>query len=223
MTDSASPASAPSPAAAAAPASTAGEDFEAAKFIVEKLNGFKRERQERVLRWVSETLGLVSPAQPIAPPAPAPAPPPSTPTPPANPQAATDIRSFIETKNPRSDVQFVTAVAYYYRFDAPQDQRRTIIDAELVVEATRLADWDRLVNPPSTLNNAVTRGYMDRQGPGQFSISTVGENLVARAMPSEREDNTRAARGAIKKKGAKKKAAGGAKKKKAANKAAKKS
>lgn len=171
----------------ASPASTAGEDFDAAKAIVEKLTPLNRERQERVLRWVSEILGIgiqpapVLPVTPAAPPATSPTNPPATIA--TSTSSTTNIRSFIEQKNPRSDVQFVTAVAHFYRFEAPEEQRRATIDAAFTREATRLANWERLAKPLKTLNNAVNRGYLDRQARGQFAISTVGENLVARTLP----------------------------------------
>ena len=79
----------------------------------------------------------------------------------------------------------MTAIAHYFKFDAPLDKRRQSIDAGFVQEATRLADWDRLPDPLSTLNNAVTKGYLDRAARGEFTINTVGENLVARSLPSE--------------------------------------
>jgi hypothetical protein len=173
----------------AAPASS--EDFEAAKVIYEKLKDLPRPRQERVLRWVAETLGIVNPAVASLPPAPPSPPAPPVGAPPSNtatpasaaPGATTDVRTFITHKNPQSDIEFVAAVAHFYRFDAPEAQRRETIDASFTREATRLADWDRLTNPKQTLNNAVNKGYLDRREPGQFAISTVGENLVARTLP----------------------------------------
>jgi hypothetical protein len=161
------------------------EEFEAGKIIFETLKGLSRDRQERVLRWVAEALGI-SAAAILNPPTPTP---PAAPaTPPATPQqgqqhTATDIKSFIQEKKPRSDNQFVTAVAHFYRFDAPQAQRRQTIDADFVREAIRLVNWKRMGNPLKTLNNAVNRGYLDRSERGQFAISTVGENLVARILP----------------------------------------
>jgi hypothetical protein len=38
---------------------TAANDFDAAKAIVEQLKGMPKEQQQRVLRWVSEHLGIV--------------------------------------------------------------------------------------------------------------------------------------------------------------------
>jgi len=164
-----------------------GDDFEAAKAVFEKLRDLSRERQERVLRWVAEGLGVVNPgalqsshSQPGA----------------GQKQTAdqqltqaagtlgiTDIKSFIAAKSPKSDQQFATAVAYYYRFEAPPAQKKETISTVTLQEAARLSGRKRLTNPNSTLNNARNQGYIDNAGRGEFSINTVGENLVAMALP----------------------------------------
>jgi hypothetical protein len=94
-----------------------------------------------------------------------------------------DIATFIQTKDPQSDVQFVTAVAFYYRFVAPEAERRDSVNAEFVQNATRTGRWDRLKNPLTTLNNAKAKGYLDSAARGEFKINTVGENLVDRTLP----------------------------------------
>jgi hypothetical protein len=167
------------------------DDFETAKAIFDKLNGIPQERQERVLRWVAEGLGIAS-ASPAGSKSagvsselqPVPldvqrAQPPAT--------THTDVKTFISTKNPRSDMQFATAVAYYYRFEAPPAQRKESINTETLQEAARLAGRKRLTNPKSTLNNATGQGYLDRASRGEFSINAVGENLVAMTLPTSGE------------------------------------
>ncbi len=94
----------------------------------------------------------------------------------------TDIKTFITNKNIKSDQQFVTAVAYYYRFEAPQGERHDSINPEIAQDATRLVGCSRMTNPLATLNNAKRQGYLDSNTPGEFSINTVGENLVAMAL-----------------------------------------
>jgi hypothetical protein len=169
----------------AQPANVA-DDFEAAKTVVEKLKDLPRERQERVLRWVTESLGITNPV--VARPSPAPPndpPAPAGPTPPTPPRTANDIRSFVAEKQPKTDIQYVTVAAYYYRFEAPEGQRKTTIDSELAQESTRHANYERLSNPGKTLNNAKRQGYLNSRDRGQFEISTVGENLVARGLPAQ--------------------------------------
>ena len=164
-------------------ASNPADDFDTAKKVLGELKGLPQERQERVLRWVMEGLGLHSGAT-----APVPtsgalvmAPVPATP----RQGAGSDIKSFVASKAPKSDNQFAAVAAYYYRFEAPPAQRRDSIDPEALQEATRLAGRSRLGNPRATLNNAKSMGYLDSILPGQFSINNVGENLVAMTLPSD--------------------------------------
>jgi hypothetical protein len=123
------------------------------------------------------------------------------------PAGATDIRSFVETKRPRSDIQYVTVAAYYLKFEAPPDQRRMTIDAEFAQETTRMAGRNRLLNPKSTLHNAKSQGYLDTPARGQFSVSTVGETLVVRGLPGVVEDAPQRRERPVKNTGVKKKIA----------------
>jgi len=162
---------------------TTVNDFEAAKNVADLLKGMEPERQARVLRWVSESLGI---AQMI--------PQHRDPTPP-NPTpelrslspslGATDIKSFIASKEPKSDNQFAATVAYFYRFVAPQHERRESITADILQEATRLGARARLGDPGKTLRNAKDMGYLDPTDRGEFKINTVGENLVAMTLPGQ--------------------------------------
>lgn len=160
------------------------DDFDAAKKVLEELKGIPQDRQERVLRWVMEGLGLQPAAGTSRTPSIAPAVAGTTPEI-RQPGAMTDIKTFVTSKAPKSDNQFAAVVAYYYRFEAPPSQRRDSIDPEALQEATRLAGRARLGNPRGTLNNAKNVGYLDSNTPGQFSINNVGENLVAMTLPSD--------------------------------------
>jgi hypothetical protein len=172
------------------PATYAADDFESAKVIADKLKDVPRERQERILRWVSESLSLASPFASRVKASPEPKEFPSDeefmgPQPSASrtPQyELTDIRSFVEEKGPRTDIQYVTVAAYYYRFVAPPEERRATIDADFIQESTRLAGRSPLVAPASTLNNAKKQGYLNTHERGQFAISTVGEILVVKGL-----------------------------------------
>jgi len=172
-------------------------DFDAAKAIAQQLTGMEREQQERVLRWVAESLGIstqlilgarqrasagtASSQERDIPPS-------------AEQRGSLDIKSFVEQKSPGSDVQFAAVVAYYYRFEAPPDARAETIDSERLQDAARLAGRARLVKPHLTLNNAKNLGYLDSPSRGQFSINTVGENLVAMTLPGNSEDQPRRSR-----------------------------
>jgi hypothetical protein len=167
---------------------TSGSDFDAAKAVAEQLKGMEKERQQRILRWVAESLSLelgVAPAtewrtaETTA----------SRGATSAREEAQlsqrrpADIKSFVDSKKPKSDVQFAAVVAYYYRFEASTENRKESIDAATLQEAARLAGRRRLSKPLVTLNNAKTLGYLDSAERGQFSVNSVGENLVAMTLP----------------------------------------
>lgn len=170
-------------------------DFDVAKAVVDQLKGLEKDRQERVLRWVAESLtldlgprgvvhglggGPASVQPDVAP----------HPSPPHGQHRAVDIKSFVDAKKPKSDVQFAAVVAYYYRFEASPEHRREAIDAKALQDAARLAGRRRPPKPLVTLNNAKTLGYLDAPERGQFQINSVGENLVAMTLPGSEEKKT---------------------------------
>lgn len=162
-------------------------DFDAAKEISELLNGMEKERQQRVLRWVAESLEIALHTKPHG------AHEQVSPQPPAGLAdgsaaaavhgSTVDIKSFIESKKPKSDTQFAAATAYYYRFEAAADERKESITAEILQNAARLASRSRFAKPLMTLNNAKNQGYLDASERGAFKINNVGENLVAMTLP----------------------------------------
>lgn len=168
------------------------DDFDIAKSIFDQLKDLPSERQQRVLRWIGEGLG-VYPAAPSAIPQGSGAP--IAPAAPLHPLAAgtgpTDIKTFIAAKSPKSDQQFAAAVAYFYRFEAPPAERRDSVNGDFLQEAARLAGRKRLANPRVTLNNAKAAGYLDSSSPGEFTVNSVGENLVAMTLPGGAESPTR--------------------------------
>jgi hypothetical protein len=97
---------------------------------------------------------------------------------------ATDIKTFIAEKKPRNDVQYAAAVAYYYRFEAPEAEKKDAINKDDLQESTRKAGRDRFGNPLQMLNNAHKLGLLDRGSEkATFVINSVGENLVAMTLP----------------------------------------
>jgi hypothetical protein len=112
----------------------------------------------------------------------------------------------VATKNPKSDVQFVATVAYYYRFEAPEAERKDDITADDLQEAARKVNRDRFTRPAQTLRNAHTLGYLDKGGEkGTYQLNTVGENLVSMTLPANGTTKTRGGRGKGKAKKKKKK------------------
>jgi hypothetical protein len=158
------------------------EDFDTAKAVFEKLKDVPADRRKRILAWIAEGFGVIA-----APPLPLPTPSLATPQPPGTPAPATgtgvDIKTFVTAKAPKNDAQFATTVAYYYRFEAPVAQKRDSITSEMLQEACRLAGRNRFPTPIVTLNNAKKSGYLDSGARGEFSVNSVGENLVAMTLP----------------------------------------
>lgn len=166
------------------------DDLEAVRAVAAALEGFDAKEQERILRWAREKVGLTAGA-PMA----------RIPAEPAPERIAaaiqkepaehgTDIKSFVASKNPGSDVQFAATVAYYYRFEAPEAERKDVITSEDLQEAARKVNRGRFTRPSQTLVNAHTQGYLDKGGEkGAYQLNTVGENLVSMTLPS---DGTRA-------------------------------
>jgi len=180
---------------------TPGSDFDAAKAVAEQLKGMEKERQQKVLRWVAESLsldlGTVVPAQRHAGERSTGAGGASAHVDAASlhrQQRSGDIKTFVDSKKPKSDVQFAAVVAYYYQFEAPAESRKNSIDAQALQEAARLVGRWRGRRAPKllpTLNNAKTLGYLDSPERGQFCINSVGENLVAMTLPGSEPERAR--------------------------------
>lgn len=172
------------------------DDLEAVRTLITTLEHFAKPEQERIIRWAMEKLGVAfTSAQGAMPtglqssgtPAGAPA---AAFTASAaissRPELGKDIKSFILEKKPTSDSQFAATVAYYHKFEAPEIHRKDFIKAEDLQDACRKAGRDRLHIPGQTLRNAHRDGLLDKAGEaGSFSINTVGENLVAMALPGD--------------------------------------
>ncbi len=161
----------------------ATDDLEAVRTIAQALEGFDAPDQQRIIRWAAEKAGLALTVGSGAPLPPAGGIPPKlNPTPPDG--TTKDIRTFVAEKNPRSDNQFAATVAYYYRFESPDSERKEAITAGDLQEACRRAGRSRLKSPGKTLFNAHNVGLLDKADRGAYSINAVGENLVAMTLPS---------------------------------------
>src|ERR1035437_1196816 len=157
-------------------------DFDIAKGVYGLLTGLEKDRQARVLRWVVEELGLQLETKHLL----------KSEThkedlPSAilggSPQVnsgktpqATDIKSFIESKSPKNDIQFAVLTAYYHQFIASDGNKKDTIGFADLKDAARLSS--RAIPSRPTLNNAKNAGYINAAGHGAYKINTVGENLV---------------------------------------------
>lgn len=163
------------------------DDLEAVRILINTLEGFDPNDQERIIRWAREKLGLttsvpntnVSSSHSE-----------ETHSQPSSTNTAgnrgVDIKSFVESKKPPSDVQFAATVAYYYKFEASQNERKDSVTSSDLQEACRKVVRDRLKDPGQTLRNAHQLGLLDKATEkGYYSINTVGENLVAMTLPQQ--------------------------------------
>jgi hypothetical protein len=193
MTTEAATPDTPTPSTTTPEPAKAKNDFEVAGEIHDVLKDIPTERQEKILRWVCESLDLklAGKLSPTRTPTPAPDDDEDADEPAFPPSTATDIKSFVDEKKPRSDTQFAAVAAYYYRFRAPEGHRKDSLNAKGLQEAHRHARGGALHLPKATLNNAAKAGYLDRAERGEFRISTVGENLVAMTLPGKSEARTK--------------------------------
>ena len=177
------------------------DDLEAVRLVVEALEPFDSKDRERIIRWSCEKLGMPSGACST---------PPVTRTTgatdavrtekptaqavPTAPAVPTDIRTFIQSKNPRSDNHLAAVVAYFHHFAAPAEQQRDFITKEDLIDACRKADRKRPGRPVQVLVNSYHAGILDKADRGQYRLNSVGENLVAMVLP-ESDDAPRRPRG----------------------------
>ena len=160
------------------------DEYDALRLLVEILEPFDGEHKTRLIRWASERVGVVTPPAPVLPidalnpgQAEALSSVRSTPT--------RDLKTFVTEKDPQSEIQFAATVAYYYRHEAPKDMLREVVDKETISEAAnRTVGWKNgIKRPAQTLVNAYNAGVVDRVGPGEYRLNTVGENLVGVLLP----------------------------------------
>jgi hypothetical protein len=179
------------------------DDLSAVKTLIDTLQPFDKADQERIVRWALEKLGLSTgvtvqnnPQTSSLPQAH------SQPTGSLARNGSVDIKTFVNAKNPTSDNQLAATVAYYYAFEAPAELQKEAITSLDLQDACRQCARPRLGDPGKTLRNAHDMGYLDKAGDrGAFKISTVGENLVAVALPGGAgEGSTRGLRKSARKK-----------------------
>jgi hypothetical protein len=150
------------------------DDLDAVRTLIQTLEKFNTTDQERIIRWVQEKLGLSSTVKPLVVHIPS--------------EKMTDIKAFVKAKNPITDRQFAATIAYYYRFEAPEDQRKDSITAKDLQDACKMTGRNRFKTPAQTLLNAHNAGLLDKASYGAYSLNTVGENLVAMTLPSSKTE-----------------------------------
>lgn len=162
---------------------TSPDDLEAVRKVIEALTPFNKDDQERIVRWAREKLGLSPSFESISIHAQGSASRQSSSAPSSATGNVITLREFVEQKQPKADVHFVAVVAYYYQFEAKESERKTSITATNLQEACRLAKRSRFKDPGVPLLNAFKVGYVDKVERGSYRLNSVGENLVAMALP----------------------------------------
>ena len=188
------------------------DDLEAVRVVAETLQPFTSDDRERIIRWAREKLGMTAGVAPT----PGPRAEISVDTPRdaavASSHGAVDIKTFVTEKAPKSDVHFAATVAYFYQFKSPESQRKDSITKEDLVKACREVQRKQPKVPAQVLVNAYHDGLFDRGGKGSYKLNSVGENLVAMALPGTNDTaktpkparKTGSRKGQAKKKGARK-------------------
>lgn len=158
------------------------DDLEAVRTVVMALEGFPPDVQKRIIRWALERIGTIVTSADISLDGMQSQ---SSTGGVSNGNLSTDIKTFIASKTPQNDTHFAAAVAYYYKFQAPLSERRDSINSEILQDACRKVNRDRLKDAYKTLHNTHGSGFLDKASEkGSFTLNTVGENLVAMALPN---------------------------------------
>ena len=158
-------------------------DFEAAQDIAIILRDRDKDEQERILRWVSESLQLPSSA--VGPPRH------NTVSflsgPPDVQNIATNDRklsfadretlspkAFLHEKQPVTGIERVACLAYYLAYYRDTPHFKTIDISKLNTEAAQL----KFANPTQSLKDAIGGGLIVPAGKGTRQISAIGERFV---------------------------------------------
>lgn len=169
-------------------------ELEAIKQILSALSSLDGEGQHRALEYVFERLKITPPKMGQS----------SSSHPPLaatlvtqhvpSPQRSAgpiDIRSFTESKKPRSANEMAAVVAYYLEYEAPENEKKDTIGSEDIEKYFHLAKYAKPGNANMTLTHSKNSGYLDQQDRGQYKLNAVGYNLVVHKLPSDGEGGNR--------------------------------
>jgi len=162
-------------------------ELTAIKAIAEALTSLNRDARQRVLNYAIQHLGLSAPSTTLVSPtgvsSQGEAQTTSTASSPVTDQKLVDIRSLKEQKNPSTDIEMATLVAYYVRHAAPEGERKEEIGTEDIEKYFIQAGYPLPSKKQFTLVNAKKSGYLESTTRGKYKLNSVGHNLVAHNMP----------------------------------------
>lgn len=189
------------------------QELAAIKSIVEALEPLDADARQRALVYATQSLGIKPTSSQVAP---------QLPRPPGvdnggqdhapRPPIVTDIRSLKDQKQPSTDIEMATLVAYYLKYEAPKDERKDEIGTEDIDIYFVQAGYPLPNNKAYTLPNAKKAGYLENASRGKYKLNSVGHNLVAHNLPrsggeSAPKPRKKNAKSATKRKSSKKKSA----------------
>jgi hypothetical protein len=165
-------------------------ELAAIKAITKALTSLNKDARQRVLNYAVQHLGLSAPSQPLV----------SSggvstqevgatglsksiTSPAKSEKKLVDIRSLKDQKNPTSDIEMVTLVAYYVKYEAPEEERKDEIGTEDIEKYFIQAGYPLPSEKQFTLPNAKKAGYLESTSRGKYKLNSVGHNLVAHNMP----------------------------------------
>ncbi|MDI9434278.1 MAG: hypothetical protein QM570_21380 [Planctomycetota bacterium] len=185
------------------------QELAAIKTIVDALQPLDSDARERALNYATQSLGIKPGSPSVVPVSPSPSGVTSgvesaTAAPPT--PVVVDIRSLKEQKQPNSDIEMATLVAYYIKNEAPAEERKDEIGAEDIETYFVQAGYP-LPNNKYTLPNAKKAGYLENAGRGKYKLNSVGHNLVVHNLPRSGNQTAPRQRKTSPKKTAKKKVA----------------
>lgn len=102
-----------------------------------------------------------------------------------------DIRSFKESKAPKSANEMAALVAFYVSELAPSDERKSTIAKADIERYFKSAGFNLPADAAFTLVNAKNAGFLDNAGGGQYKLNPVGYNLVAHRMGTREKKEPR--------------------------------
>ena len=162
-------------------------ELTAIKAIAEALTPLNMDARQRVLNYAVAHLGLSAPSPPLESPGSA-----SNQEGEATTLATSitspakklvDIRSFKEQKNPTTDIEMATVLAYYLKYVALEAERKDEIGADDIEKYFIQAGYPLPSERKFTLPNAKKAGYLESASRGKYKLNPVGHNLVAHNMP----------------------------------------
>lgn len=168
------------------------DDLEAVRLLASTLEPFDIQDRNRIIRWACEKLGM-SPDRSSSHVVASPSQFESTNSPQPSAALPTDIKSFINQKDPKSDNHLAAVVAYFHHFQASPGEQKDAITKEDLIDACRRADRKRPARPAQVLVNAYHAGLLDKSDRAHYRLNSVGENLVAMVLPESETQSSRSA------------------------------